>query len=492
MNTILEIIGNLFTLQNLLILNLGLATGIIIGSLPGLTATMGVALLLPLTFGLDSVPGMLLLLGVYCGGIYGGSITGILIKTPGTPSAAATVLDGYPMAEKGEASRALDMALIASVIGGLFSAFVLMFIAPIIAQFALKFGPIEYFAIAVFGLTIISGISGDSVIKGLITGLLGLLVTTIGLDPVGGIDRFTFDIIQLASGINIIPAMIGLFAIAEIIRKAKTVNMPVDEAIKFQKKKLPFKEVLLYWKTLLRSSMIGTFIGAIPGTGSAIASFISYNEAKRNSKDPASFGKGNIEGIAASECANNAVTGAALIPLLTLGIPGDPTTAILIGALIMQGIIAGPLLFVEERQWVYSIMIGLVLLNIFMLIQGKLFIKAFANVVKVPTKILLPILIVLCVIGSFAVHNTVFDVLLMLVFGLIGYVLLKLDFPLTPMVIAIVLGPLAENNMRRALIMSQGDFRIFFTKPISAIFLTISILVILVPMIRNILKLRNK
>ena len=492
MNTILEIIGNLFTLQNLLILNLGLATGIIIGSLPGLTATMGVALLLPLTFGLDSVPGMLLLLGVYCGGIYGGSITGILIKTPGTPSAAATVLDGYPMAEKGEASRALDMALIASVIGGLFSAFVLMFIAPIIAQFALKFGPIEYFAIAVFGLTIISGISGDSVIKGLIMGLLGLLVTTIGLDPVGGIDRFTFDIIQLASGINIIPAMIGLFAIAEIIRKAKTVNMPVDEAIKFQKKKLPFKEVLLYWKTLLRSSMIGTFIGAIPGTGSAIASFISYNEAKRNSKDPASFGKGNIEGIAASECANNAVTGAALIPLLTLGIPGDPTTAILIGALIMQGIIAGPLLFVEERQWVYSIMIGLVLLNIFMLIQGKLFIKAFANVVKVPTKILLPILIVLCVIGSFAVHNTVFDVLLMLVFGLIGYVLLKLDFPLTPMVIAIVLGPLAENNMRRALIMSQGDFRIFFTKPISAIFLTISILVILVPMIRNILKLRNK
>lgn len=492
MNTILEIIGNLFTLQNLLILNLGLATGIIIGSLPGLTATMGVALLLPLTFGLDSVPGMLLLLGVYCGGIYGGSITGILIKTPGTPSAAATVLDGYPMAEKGEASRALDMALIASVIGGLFSAFVLMFIAPIIAQFALKFGPIEYFAIAVFGLTIISGISGDSVIKGLIMGLLGLLVTTIGLDPVGGIDRFTFDIIQLASGINIIPAMIGLFAIAEIIRKAKTVNMPVDEAIKFQKKKLPFKEVLLYWKTLLRSSMIGTFIGAIPGTGSAIASFISYNEAKRNSKDPSSFGKGNIEGIAASECANNAVTGAALIPLLTLGIPGDPTTAILIGALIMQGIIAGPLLFVEERQWVYSIMIGLVLLNIFMLIQGKLFIKAFANVVKVPTKILLPILIVLCVIGSFAVHNTVFDVLLMLVFGLIGYVLLKLDFPLTPMVIAIVLGPLAENNMRRALIMSQGDFRIFFTKPISAIFLTISILVILVPMIRNILKLRNK
>ncbi len=492
MNTILEIIGNLFTLQNLLILNLGLATGIIIGSLPGLTATMGVALLLPLTFGLDSVPGMLLLLGVYCGGIYGGSITGILIKTPGTPSAAATVLDGYPMAEKGEASRALDMALIASVIGGLFSAFVLMFIAPIIAQFALKFGPIEYFAIAVFGLTIISGISGDSVIKGLIMGLLGLLVTTIGLDPVGGIDRFTFDIIQLASGINIIPAMIGLFAIAEIIRKAKTVNMPVDEAIKFQKKKLPFKEVLLYWKTLLRSSIIGTFIGAIPGTGSAIASFISYNEAKRNSKDPSSFGKGNIEGIAASECANNAVTGAALIPLLTLGIPGDPTTAILIGALIMQGIIAGPLLFVEERQWVYSIMIGLVLLNIFMLIQGKLFIKAFANVVKVPTKILLPILIVLCVIGSFAVHNTVFDVLLMLVFGLIGYVLLKLDFPLTPMVIAIVLGPLAENNMRRALIMSQGDFRIFFTKPISAIFLTISILVILVPMIRNILKLRNK
>ena len=492
MNTILEIISNLFTLQNLLILNLGLATGIIIGSLPGLTATMGVALLLPLTFGLGSVPGMLLLLGVYCGGIYGGSITGILIKTPGTPSAAATVLDGYPMAEKGEASRALDMALIASVIGGLFSAFVLMFIAPIIAQFALKFGPIEYFAIAVFGLTIISGISGDSVIKGLIMGLLGLLVTTIGLDPVGGIDRFTFDIIQLASGINIIPAMIGLFAIAEIIRKAKTVNMPVDEAIKFQKKKLPFKEVLLYWKTLLRSSMIGTFIGAIPGTGSAIASFISYNEAKRNSKDPASFGKGNIEGIAASECANNAVTGAALIPLLTLGIPGDPTTAILIGALIMQGIIAGPLLFVEERQWVYSIMIGLVLLNIFMLIQGKLFIKAFANVVKVPTKILLPILIVLCVIGSFAVHNTVFDVLLMLVFGLIGYVLLKLDFPLTPMVIAIVLGPLAENNMRRALIMSQGDFRIFFTKPISAIFLTISILVILVPMIRNILKLRDK
>ncbi|MGE4284858.1 MAG: tripartite tricarboxylate transporter permease [Clostridia bacterium] len=492
MELFIEVLGSLCTLKNILFINIGLACGITVGSLPGLTAVMAVALLLPLTFGLEPITGMLLLLGVYCGGTYGGSITAILINTPGTPSAAATVLDGYKMAQKGRAGEALQMALVASVFGGLFSAVALMFTAPALAAIALKFGPAEYFALAVFGLTIISGVSGKSIVKAIIMGLLGLLVSTVGLDPMDGFDRFTFGITPLAGGIQLIPALVGIFAISEIFTKIKDIEKPIDEAAKFTNINLPFSEILRCGKTIVKSSIIGSIIGAIPGTGAAIASFFSYNEAKRSSKSPELFGTGILEGIAAPEAANNAVTGGALIPLLTLGIPGDVVTAIMLGALMMQGITPGPSLFVNQKHWVYAIMLGIIFINIFMYLQGRLFIKAFVNVTKIPVKLLTPILVFLCILGSYAVNNTTFDCMIMVIFGVVGYLLLKLDFPLTPMVIAIVLGPLAEVNMRRALILSEGSPIIFFQKPISAVILTLSALMIIMPFVSKFINKSKK
>ena len=371
-------------------------------------------------------------------------------------------------------------------LGGLFSVAVLIVAAPQIARVALDFGPAEYFALALFGLTIIASASGDSLVKGLLMGLMGLFVSTIGMDPVGGTDRFTFNITELSSGIDIIPALIGLFAITEIMYKARDIYKPVGNIIEIKgKEKYSFRDALQYKATILKSSIIGTFIGVIPGTGAAIASFLSYNEAQRSSKHPELFGTGYGEGIVASEAANNAVTGGALVPLLTLGLPGDTNTAVLLGALTMQGIIPGPQLFVQQKQWVYCIMFALIIVNIFMYIQGRFFIKFFVNVTKVPTQVPVPVLVTLCIIGSYAVNNTTFDALLMILIGLFGYYMKKLDFPLTPMVIAIVLGPLAESNMRRALIISQGSWMIFFQKPISCFFILVAVFILFFPLIKK-------
>jgi putative tricarboxylic transport membrane protein len=484
---ILKIIfPSLFTWENLLFLNVGLASGMMVGALPGLTSAIGVALLLPLTYGMDSVTGVLLLLGAYCGAVYGGSITAILIKTPGTPAAAATILDGSILADKGHAGIALDAALKASTFGGVFSALLLFFVAPLLAQLALKMGPAEYFSLAVFGLTIISGVSGNSLGKGLLMGISGLLVTTVGVDNISGNTRFTFGIGQLWGGISMIPAMVGLFAVSELLVKIYSGPSSKEiEAIAYKKENLPVKDFFSHIMLLIKSSTIGSFIGAVPGTGASIAAFMSYNTARQSSKTPELFGTGHIEGILAPESANNAVTGSAMIPLLTLGIPGDTVTAILIGALMMQGIVPGPRLFVEQQGWVYSIMIGLFFVNIFMFIQGKIFIKGFVQITRVSQEILIPVLLVLCVIGAFASNNTVTDVYIMIIFGLFGYFLRRFEFPLTPMVIALVLGPLAEENLRRALILSEGDFTTFFVRPISAIFLFISVSTLLWPFIKK-------
>ncbi|MEG0754359.1 MAG: tripartite tricarboxylate transporter permease, partial [Angelakisella sp.] len=415
------------------------------------------------------------------------------INPPGTPASAATAIDGYAMARKGQAGRALHTALSASLVGGLFSCVVLIVAAPIIANFALRFGPAEYFALALFGLTIIASVGGDSLIKGLLMGMAGLLVSVIGLDPVDGIDRFSFGVTSLLGGIDIIPALIGLFAVTEIMSKARDVYKPVGTVAEFKmEKKQSFWDVFKYKGTLLKSSVIGTFIGAIPGTGAAIASFLSYNEAKRVSKHPEEFGQGSEDAVVASEAANNAVTGATLIPLLTLGIPGDTNTAILIGALTMQGIIPGPQLFVQQREWVYSIMFGLIIVNLFMYFQGKFFIRSFVNVTKIPTQVMVPVLVTLCIIGAYAVNNTSFDALLMVLFGLFGYIMKKLDFPLTPMVIAIVLGPLAESNLRRALIISKGSWMIFFEKPISLFFIVLAMVMLFMPVIKKQMAKRKK
>lgn len=484
MDFIIQGLINALTLQNIMFMFLGVAAGILFGSLPGLTATMGVALMLPLTFGMVPETGMFLLLGVYCGGTYGGSITAILIKTPGTPASAATAEDGYALAREGRAGEALRMATFASTAAGLFSALILLFVAPQLAQFALKFGPTEFFALAVFGLAMISSVSGKSLLKGMIMGALGMLVATIGLDPIGAVPRLTFNNDNLMGGIALIPALIGLFAISEILTRSQAAHEVVKERNAYVDTKLPFRKAISYWKTILKSSAIGTFIGAIPGTGAAIASFLSYNEAKRVAKDKDQYGKGSLDGIAASEAGNNGVTGSTLIPLLTLGIPGDTVTAIMLGALMMQGLTPGPQLFVNYAGIVYTIMVGLLIVNLIMYIQGSLATRLFVHITRIPVNVLLPILLTLCFIGAYAVNNTLFDAKLMMMFGLIGFIMPKFGYPVTPMLLGIILGPIAENSLRQALILSDGSWLVFFTRPISAIFIFLAIASFLAPIVK--------
>ena len=481
---LLEALSNILTLESFLSIFIGGALGIIFGALPGLTAAMGVALLLPITFGLEATTGILFLLGVYCGGIYGGSITAVLINTPGTPASAATTLDGHPLAKKGKAGKALRMAIFASVFGGIFSALILIIAAPQLAKVALKFGPPEYLALALFGLSVVSSVSGESKLKGLIMGGIGLLISTVGLDPVDASTRLMFGIEDLVSGIQLIPALIGLFAIAEIMNRSYVSHLKRQQVGDSKNQsKLTWTDIKKSLKTIIKSSGIGTILGAIPGAGPVTASFLSYNEAFRSSKNKAEFGKGSLEGVAAAESGNNGATGATLIPLLTLGIPGDAVTAILLGAFIMNDLEPGPLLFTDYGGIVYTIMIGLIVVNAFVFFQGQLAIRMFVKITKVPNNILIPILLTLCIVGAYAVNNSMFDVRVMMIFGIIGFFLLKFGFPVTPLLLALILGPIAENGMRQSLSMSGGDWSIFYTRPISFIFIVISVIAFFIPLV---------
>ncbi len=456
---------------------LGVALGIIVGALPGLTASVGIILLLPFVFYLDVSTAMVMLCGAFCGGIYGGSISAILISTPGTPSAAATVLDGYPLAQKGEAGKAIGVATIASTTGGIISTFCLMFFAPKLARVALKFGPEEYFALTVFGLTVIASVAGKSLTKGLISGFFGLLIATVGLDPVEGYARYSFDIPNLMAGFSLLPVLIGLFAISQIFVQLEGVDKKVKRFEQRIGKVLPsLKELKKLFTIIISSSFLGTFIGIIPGTGGAIASFLAYNEAKRWSKDPDSFGKGNIAGIAAPEAANNGTTGGAMVPLLTLGIPGDVVTAVMLGCLLLVGLRPGPLLFRENPDVVSAIFAGLMLANVLILILGVLSVRLFPKVLKVPPSILFPIIFTLCFLGSFSLNNSTYDMFIALVFGVIGYVMHKTGFPAAPVVLGVILGPIAEDVLARALIISHGDWSVLFKSPIAIFFYVISTL----------------
>ena len=465
---------DIFTFTNLLWIVFGTLTGIIIGAIPGLTATMGIALLLPLTFGMAPLPSLSMLLGIYAGGMYGGSITAILINTPGTPAAAATSLDGYPLAQKGEAGRALKMAIYSSTVGGLFSAFMLLLIAPQLAKLALKFGPAEYTALVLLGLTVIAGISGNSLTKGLIAGSLGLLLSTIGLDPMLGMPRLTFNSMYLTGGLSTVPVLIGLFAISEILINSENIGVPgkkMELAKISGDQKVTFNEFRSHFWTMIKGSLIGTYIGIIPGIGSGVSAFVSYNEAKRVSKHPENFGKGEMAGVVASESANNGATGATLIPLLTLGIPGDVVTAVLLGAFMIQGLTPGPLLFRDHGSTIYAIIAGFFIINIVMMIFGVVGVKYFAHVNSLPAELLYTVIFVMCAIGSFAVDNSLFNVGVVLVFGLLGYVFRKLELPGGPFLIAFLLGPLFESNLRRTVILFDGNMMLMFTKPIAVFFL---------------------
>jgi len=472
--------------QNVIIAILGSAGGIIIGSLPGLTATMGVALLIPLTFGMDPASGLIMLGAVYCGAIYGGSIAAILVRTPGTPAAAATVFDGYEMTKQGKAGQALGAAIYASFVGGIISATILIFVAQPLAMFSLRFGAPEFMWLGIFGLTIIASLAGKSIIKGLISGLIGLLISTMGMHPLTGYIRFTFGRMELIDGIPVIIAMIGLFSVSQVLYLAERKG---GEAAEFTEKLgriIPtWKELKLVKTTLLRSSLIGTVIGAIPGAGADIASFVGYSEAKRFSKHPEKFGTGYVEGVVGSEAANNGVTGGSLIPLLTLGIPGNAVTAVLLGGLLIQGLLPGAELFTKHAKITYAFMMSLYLANIFYVILGFFGARYFVRVVKTPSGVLAPVILILSVVGSYAINNAVADIWLMFAVGMLGYGLRKFEFPLAPICLAIILGPLVESNLARTLIISHAKevniFILFFTRPICVVLIGLTILSLLTP-----------
>ncbi|WP_319562778.1 tripartite tricarboxylate transporter permease [Marispirochaeta sp.] len=471
--------------QTLLMIFLGVTGGIMIGSLPGLTATMGVALLVPFTFGLPINQAMGMLLGIFSGAIYGGSISAILIRTPGTPAAAATLMDGYPLSVKGEAGRALSMSVFASFVGGFTGALIMTFLSPQISKVALKFGTPEYFSLAVFGLSIIISVSGNSVIKGIIAGLFGLLVATIGFDPISGFPRFTFGSMDLFEGPAFIPTLIGLFAFSEVFKGVETIIKQQKFENKINRFLPSLKDLKLSWRAIVKSSIIGTFIGSIPGAGSDIAAFVGYSEAKRTSKYPEKFGTGVIEGVAAAESANNACTGGAMIPMLSLGVPGDAVTAILLGAFVIQGLQPGPLLYKDHMDVVYGVFAAMMLANVMMFFVGTLGGKLFAKVISIDRNILLPVIFVLSIVGSYSMRNSMFDVWVALVFGVLGYFLQRYDFPVSPILLALILGPMAESNLRRSLVISSGNPAILITRPISVLFLVLAVLSLVTSVLRQ-------
>lgn len=487
LETVIGALQNLASLQVLLFINVGMAIGIVFGALPGLSATMGVCLFLPMTFTMEPVNAIIFLCSLYCGGIYGGSITAILINTPGSPAAVATSLDGYPLAAQGHASKALDTALVSSTVAGIISALVLIFFAPQLARAALKFGAAERFALALFGLSIIIILSSKNIFKGLISASIGLFMACVGVDPVDGFARFTFNFSNLVSGFDIIPVLVGLFAISEILDKVSNGDKAVNIKFKIEKEHMSWADFKMCAKDIIKSGLIGTLIGAIPGTGATTSTLLSYSEAQRSSKTPEKFGKGCLNGVAAAEAGNNGVTSATLIPTLTLGIPGDTITAVLLGALTMQGLTPGPMLFKTQGTLMYTIMIGMIVINIFMFLQGKFFMRVFINILRVPALLLSSILVCMCVVGAYTVNNTTFDVLVMLAFGAIGYIFKRLNIPTVPLILGVVLGSMAESNLRRALTISNNDWTVLFTRPVSCVFIIISLLIIFSPFLRKIL-----
>ncbi|PWJ21802.1 tripartite tricarboxylate transporter permease [Jannaschia seohaensis] len=457
----------------------GIVIGVIGGAIPGLSATMAVALTLPFTFAMQPITGILLLLGVYKGGIFGGSIPAILIKTPGTPASSATILDGHPMAEKGEAGRALGMALWASCTADLVSNLALILFAGWLASFALSFGPPEFFALILFSLTIIAGVSGESLLRGALSALLGLLLATVGLDLVYGTNRFTFGDPNLMGGLNFIAVLIGLFAIPEVIMMARNPTAHLGRTRALGGTKVTLADYMRSFKSIIRGSMIGVFLGSIPGIGAAPSAFLSYSEARRKSPNRANFGKGEIEGVAASEAGNNGVAGATLIPLLALGVPGDVITAIIIGAFMVHGLQPGPMMFVLNVDIIYGLFIGLIVSSVFLFIVGSVAIRGFRFVAEIPKRILMPAVLVLCVYGVFAVNNNIFDVGVMFAMGWVGYVMLRTRIPPAPFLIAFILGPLLEDSFRQSMLMSGSDPAILLRGPITWFFWGLTLLAII-------------
>lgn len=488
-----------FTWYNILAVAIGVFVGILIGAIPGLTATMAVALLVPITFGLEAVTALALLVGVYKGGIYGGSITAILMNTPGTPSAAATVFDGYPLAQQGKALKALKMALYASVTSDLLSNLLLILVAAPIAAAALRLGPPEMTMLLVFSLTIVGAVAGDSLPRGLMAAFLGMLLATVGIDQMTGATRFSFGNIELTRGLSLLPVLIGLFAIPEVLvhaervvrggahgeRSAARAEQLIVMSPNRDDNRVSFAEFRASLVTIVRSTGIGSFIGAIPGVGSVVSSFMSYGIAKRASANPEEFGKGSLEGVAAAESGNNAVTGATLIPLLTLGIPGDTITAVMLGAFLIQGLIPGPRLIQQSPGEVYGLFVALLAGNILLLVLGFYGLRLFARLANTAKSLVFAVVIPLCVIGAFAVENSVFDARVMVLFGAVGYLMRKTTVPVPPLLIAFVLSPMLETSFKQTVILSRGSFAIFLQRPIALVLAGMTLLSLIIMAVRS-------
>lgn len=465
--------------MQLLFTIVGVLIGIIVGVLPGVGPLIGIILLTPVAIQFDTVIGMSLLLAIYVGGACGGSISAILLRIPGTPLAAATLLDGWPMAQKGKAPEAVALAIAASSIGGFLGGAVLMFAAPPLAEIAVKFGPPEYFSLTLIGMICIAVVSRGSTLKGLISACFGLILACVGTDPITGDDRFTFGSVNLMGGISIVALVVGLFAISEMFIQIKDGGLDVRPTIKAFR--APFSAVFMVlkdWRNTVRSSLIGTFVGSLPAVGGVSASFISYAMTKAASKEPEEFGKGHPSGVIAAESANNACCGGSLIPALALSIPGSPAAAVLLSALLLAGLIPGPSLFRDNPDIVGGMFYAFMCANVFLLILGILFTPLFISFIRVRKNRLIPFILLLSIVGTYAVQASLFDIWCMVLFGGVGYVMRSSGFPLAPLIIARVLSPVLEPAFRRSLIISEGDPSIFVTRPLSLSILIVAVIIL--------------
>nr|WP_325188917.1 tripartite tricarboxylate transporter permease [uncultured Oscillibacter sp.] len=458
----------------------GVIVGIIFGAIPGLSATMAIALCLPITYGMEAAQGMVLLVSLYIGGISGGLISAILMHIPGTPSSVATCFDGHPLTMKGQGAKALGVGIVFSFIGTLFSTVILIFLSPALARIAIKFSAYEYFAVALFSLTMMSSLSGKSLCKGLVSGLFGCMLATVGLDAIGSVQRFTFGIQSLRMGFSTLPVLVGLFAVSEIIKSAESAaTEPEAEILNVDIRHIKgfgfslSEFVSQKWNALM-CALIGTGIGILPGIGGGAANVLAYSVSKNRSKYPEKYGTGIIDGVVASETSNNASIGGALVPMLALGIPGDPATAMLLAGLTLQGIAAGPLMFTQNVDIVYSIFLTMLIGSFLMLLLEFYGLRAFVSLLKIPKQYLLPGVFLFCMIGAYGSRNNIFDVWTVLFMGTIGFIFTKLDIPAPPFILGLLIGPLAEMNLRRGIMMAKGNFLMFFTRPIAVVFFVLT------------------
>ncbi|MEW6662322.1 MAG: tripartite tricarboxylate transporter permease [Bacillota bacterium] len=480
---------------NLLYVLFGVISGVIIGALPGLGPSAGLAILLPLTFGVDPIAGIILLAGIYYGAMYGGAITSILINTPGDPASVMTTMDGYPMTQAGRTGAAMGMAAFASFIGGTVCVIAFMYMAPALARVAVSFGPPEYFALMVLGLTTLAGMTGKYPLKGYLSAVFGLFLAIVGLDLVTGLPRFTFGSLELYDGVDFIIVAMGTFGIAEILVAAEE---KASNKIKTKREDLAWRKLfptVQDWINsgwhIVRGTIIGFVIGILPGAGATIASFISYGVAKRTSKRPEMFGKGAIEGVAAPESANNSAAMGAMVPLLTLGVPGSASTAVMMGALMMFGMRPGPLLFEENPEFVWGLIGSMYLGNIVLILTMLVAVPIFVRILDVPSALLNAIVMAFILVGAYSINNSMFDVVFTIAFGFIGYFMKKMQIPAPPLVLALVLGNLMENSLRQSLIISDGSPLIFFTRPISGVIMWVAIILIFWPIVKSLRKMKK-